>query len=84
MYAWSAQWWAWWADINPEWRVQTEGKRLEKGGVGEWTKLDIGGPNGLLNVLMCLRWWRNAMPETHMADWVDAIEDVHWALVSMG
>ncbi|KAJ7243680.1 hypothetical protein C8J57DRAFT_1083550 [Mycena rebaudengoi] len=84
IYAYSVQWWAWWVDINPDWRVRTQGgKRLEREGEGSWSKLAIGGPNRLLNILICLWWWRNVVPEVQIAEWLEAVEDVHWAVCSM-
>ncbi|KAJ7202949.1 hypothetical protein B0H12DRAFT_993558, partial [Mycena haematopus] len=67
--------WAWWVSINPEW-----GRRLAQKGDGDWTGLaSQTGPNGLLNVIMCLRWWRDELRE-ESSDWKEAVADVHWAL----
>ena len=39
------------------------------------------GPNGHLNVLVCLRWWRNALrDDTDVGGWDTAVADVKWAL----
>ncbi|KAJ7024471.1 hypothetical protein C8F04DRAFT_1270269 [Mycena alexandri] len=47
----------------------------------EWGAVDYSGPNGILNVLICLRWWRDAMgPNDDQDYWVEAVEDVIWSL----
>ncbi|KAJ7840612.1 hypothetical protein B0H14DRAFT_2360567 [Mycena olivaceomarginata] len=76
----SDQWWQWWTRINPEWRV-VDGA-LVKEGDGDWEELRCPGQNGLLNVLACLKWWRNALGR-ETEDWLDAVRDVAWALSQM-
>ncbi|KAJ7694011.1 hypothetical protein B0H14DRAFT_2651204 [Mycena olivaceomarginata] len=63
----SDQWWQWWTRINPE---------------CDWEELRCPGQNGLLNVLACLKWWRNALGR-ETEDWLDAMRDVAWALSQM-
>ncbi|KAJ7699818.1 hypothetical protein B0H16DRAFT_1245924, partial [Mycena metata] len=84
VFVFAARWWAWWLEINPQWRVQTGTtvKHLAKEGEGDWDSLASTGPNGMLNVVICLRWWRDALggDEGGMAGWNEAVEDVKWAL----
>ncbi|KAJ6451813.1 hypothetical protein C8R47DRAFT_916658, partial [Mycena vitilis] len=70
-------WWDWWVDINPSWRGKRRPMNRFEG--SSWSCMDYPGQNGFLNILMCLKWWRDAM-ETESRDWKDAIEDVTWAL----
>ncbi|KAF8209818.1 hypothetical protein K438DRAFT_1473403, partial [Mycena galopus ATCC 62051] len=77
--AFGTTWWGWWVDINPEWRGST---RPMKCGEGPWDCMNIHGQKGSLNILMALRWWRDAMSSTS-PDWETAIDDVTWALHKM-
>ncbi|KAJ7695248.1 hypothetical protein B0H14DRAFT_2238030, partial [Mycena olivaceomarginata] len=72
-------WWVWWLDINPAWRGEERPMSRE---TGEWDCLDLYGPNGFLNVLIALKWWRDAMDEAS-PDWDEAIADVTWVLREM-
>ncbi|KAJ7017234.1 hypothetical protein C8F04DRAFT_979725 [Mycena alexandri] len=84
VFSFAARWWPWWVEINPQWRVRTGTtvKRLAKEGEGDWDSLASTGPNGMLNVLICLRWWYDALrgDEGGMEGWNKAVEDVKWAL----
>ncbi|KAJ7021070.1 hypothetical protein C8F04DRAFT_973231, partial [Mycena alexandri] len=84
VFSFAVKWWAWWVDINPKWRARTAGVaiRLEKKGDGDWGSVASTGPNGMLNVLICLRWWFDALrgDEGGMGGWKEALEDVVWAL----
>lgn len=73
------EFWTWWQDINPVWRKIS--LPMEKKD-GSWACMDLPGPNGFLNVLMCLWWWRNKMEEPSQ-DWREAVEDVTWVLRRM-
>ncbi|KAK6996614.1 hypothetical protein R3P38DRAFT_3221658 [Favolaschia claudopus] len=76
-------WWEWWIDINPEWRGTD--RRLKRGGEdeeGRWDCLDLYGQNGFLNVLITLKWWRDALEEIS-PDWEEAVDDVTWVLSAM-
>ncbi|KAJ7834831.1 hypothetical protein B0H13DRAFT_1572667, partial [Mycena leptocephala] len=69
--------WVWWVDINPAWRKKIRPmKRIE---AQSWSCMDYHGQNGFLNVLMCLKWWRDAM-DTESTDWEAAVDDVTWVL----
>ncbi|KAJ6517935.1 hypothetical protein C8R47DRAFT_933869, partial [Mycena vitilis] len=75
----SVAWWKWWVAINPPWRQTDDGRRLKKEGGGEWGAAAQTGPNGFLSVLVCLRWWRDAVRGDEK-EWKEAVEDVVWAL----
>ncbi|KAJ7029086.1 hypothetical protein C8F04DRAFT_923292, partial [Mycena alexandri] len=80
-FSFAVRWWKWWESINPEWRVRKEGRLLREG-EGSWDSVAQTGPNGMLNVLICLRWWYDALKgdEGAMDDWKEALADVEWAL----
>ncbi|KAJ7084773.1 hypothetical protein B0H15DRAFT_783613 [Mycena belliarum] len=85
--AFADKWWAWYGKMNPEWRVETTAGpgHFERGrSDGGWDVLAYTGPNGMLNVLICLRWWRDAIDTVEdQAAWNDAVEDVAWVLEEM-
>ncbi|KAK7053872.1 hypothetical protein R3P38DRAFT_3305269 [Favolaschia claudopus] len=64
----------WWACERPMSR--------DVGAEAGWDPLDLYGHNGFLNVLMALKWWRDAMSDAS-PNWEDAVNDVTWALSSM-
>jgi hypothetical protein len=82
VFAFASQWWKWWMALNPEWRKTgvTDGERLRKSGEGEWGSTVQTGPNGMLNVLICLRWWRDVIDETELGAWEEALKDVSWVM----
>ncbi|KAJ7164816.1 hypothetical protein C8R43DRAFT_878563 [Mycena crocata] len=83
LYAFITVWWRWWVSINPGWRARKgTPERLERTGEGDWSCLSgETGPNGLLNVLVCLRWWRDLLRgDLDAAGWDDAVSDVLWVL----
>lgn len=41
------------------------------------------GQNGLICALICLRWWRDKLRDGDLADWEEAVADVHWVLKEM-
>jgi hypothetical protein len=47
-----------------------------------WECLDIAGPNGFLNIVICLKWWRERLEEESI-EWRDAVQDVTWVLKRM-
>ncbi|KAJ6631625.1 hypothetical protein B0H10DRAFT_1772677, partial [Mycena sp. CBHHK59/15] len=72
------EWGTWWIDIQPKWRI-CDGEPVRDGLTGSWDILKCPGPNGFLNVLICLKWWRVALPfETQ--GWLLAVGDVAWVL----
>ncbi|KAJ6489541.1 hypothetical protein C8R47DRAFT_938705, partial [Mycena vitilis] len=71
----------WWVDINPVWRT----KDLPMGRFtdGSWDVLDVPGRNGMLNVLMCLKWWAEklgAEEAVKSGEWIEAVTDVAWVI----
>jgi hypothetical protein len=86
VFAFASKWWSWWIEINPEWRRNSKNaeERLAKSVAGEWGGTVQTGANGLLNVLICLRWWRDAIRDTELPAWEEAVGDVHWVLESVG
>ncbi|KAF7342848.1 hypothetical protein MSAN_02000900 [Mycena sanguinolenta] len=74
------EFWVWWIDINPSWREKKRPMLRNDG--KNWLCLDYKGQNGFLNVLMLLKWWRDAMEEGS-PDWEEAVNDVTWVLQQM-
>ncbi|KAJ7045337.1 hypothetical protein C8F04DRAFT_939704 [Mycena alexandri] len=74
VYAFASTWWSWWCAINPEWRKRV-GFRMERSGEGDWGSTGATGPNGFLNVMICLRWWRDALRDD-LRGWDEAVADV--------
>jgi hypothetical protein len=73
------EWAAWWQDINPAWRKMS--LPMEKKD-GPWAFMDLPGPNGFLNVLICLKWWRERLQEDS-EEWKEAVNNVMWVLERM-
>ncbi|KAJ7116745.1 hypothetical protein C8R46DRAFT_930984 [Mycena filopes] len=73
------RWWNWWLDINPIWRGTMRPLTRQTGG---WASMDYRGQNGFLNVMMSLKWWRDALKEVS-PDWEEAVGDVSWVLSEM-
>ncbi|KAF8134663.1 hypothetical protein K438DRAFT_1640780, partial [Mycena galopus ATCC 62051] len=73
------EWAAWWVDINPVWRKTTLPMAKKN---GPWEYMDLPGPNGFLNVLMCLKWWRERL-DKDSDEWTSAVDDVTWVLKRM-
>ncbi|KAJ6467619.1 hypothetical protein C8R47DRAFT_990325 [Mycena vitilis] len=74
------EWWEWWVDINPAWRQKK--RPMKRGNGPSWSCLDLNGPNGFLNVLMGLKWWRDKL-EDASPEWEEAVDDVTWVLQQM-
>ncbi|KAJ8699107.1 SERTA domain-containing protein 3 [Pleurotus ostreatus] len=80
--AFAKQWWKWWAELNPDWRIKAPDGTLQKAGSGDWESMCATGHKGMINVIVCLWWWRGLTPETSPAlkSWNKAVADVTWAL----
>ncbi|KAJ7435093.1 hypothetical protein B0H11DRAFT_1756501, partial [Mycena galericulata] len=77
--AFAKEWSAWWIDINPAWRkTQLPMAKAD----GPWGYLDFPGQNGFLNVIICLKWWREKL-DVESQEWKEAVEDVTWVLSRM-
>ncbi|KAK7052698.1 hypothetical protein R3P38DRAFT_3173012 [Favolaschia claudopus] len=89
LFTFSATWWMWWMKLNPSWREKVhDGRRLVQAGEGEWKVMaSQTGPNGLLNALICLRWWRDVLggnaDQRELKEWAEAVEEVNWVLNEM-
>ncbi|KAJ7138995.1 hypothetical protein C8R44DRAFT_545979, partial [Mycena epipterygia] len=73
----SAGWWSWWSAMAPAWREKDATGRPVPGNEGTWGKLVHPGANGMLIVLLALRWWRDK-EETASAEWLAVVKDVGW------
>lgn len=77
--------WKWWKSLQPAWRgvdSQTERPEHVNQMGNEWSTLDFSGPNGWLGILVCIRWWGEAVHglkqdkrDRLMADWLALVED---------
>ncbi|KAJ7337612.1 hypothetical protein DFH08DRAFT_639345, partial [Mycena albidolilacea] len=70
----AASWTKWWQEINPPWRKGIVPMPCTD---GCWSSMDLPGPNGFLNVLICLKWWRERLQE-ESEGWKEAVGDVKW------
>ncbi|KAF8214210.1 hypothetical protein K438DRAFT_1563485, partial [Mycena galopus ATCC 62051] len=66
------KWGEWWNGLNPEWRKDSG--KLIKRERGSLEALRKPGANGMLGVLIGLKWWKRETGET--SEWVEALEDV--------
>ncbi|KAJ6501541.1 hypothetical protein C8R47DRAFT_969989, partial [Mycena vitilis] len=73
-------WWGWWMDINPARRG--EKRPLLREAVTDWEGMDLDGQNGFLNVVISLKWWRDAL-NAASGEWTEAVADVTWVLRQM-
>ncbi|KAJ7174316.1 hypothetical protein C8R46DRAFT_1214526 [Mycena filopes] len=79
MGAFAQAWKGWWGAVNPAWqRVKTGGMAQE--GDGGWEELGARGANGLLSVVMCLKWWKEELGNADDEEWVESVLDVTWML----
>ncbi len=79
-------WWAWWCQLQPEWRARDLNERpMLSSSVGnDWGKnLCRPGKNGLLMILLALAWWKEITTTATSADWDAAALDVAWVLSQM-
>ncbi|KAJ7755134.1 hypothetical protein B0H16DRAFT_1315947 [Mycena metata] len=76
--AFATSWIGWWIELNPKGRVAAgPDKMLRTEGQSGWEGL-TARVNGLLSVLMSLKWWKDAVEEE--GDWEIAVSDVTWVL----
>lgn len=86
-------WWAWWKALQPEWRniLGVEGclEGDHQTGNGDWDCLWHPGANGLMMVLIGLKWWGLLITKHYgigsmwMRNWEAAVEAVLWVMTSM-
>lgn len=79
-------WWKWWRGAQPSWR-KPEDDDMVRVVRGPWEKLDRPGQNGMLSVLICLKWWKveiDAMQgrkkTAELKRWSEGVADAHWVL----
>lgn len=72
---------SWWRAINPGWRIEAASGMFEQSGSGDWDALAAHGPNGLINILACLRWWYLLAGDSlDLSVWGELMADVSWVL----
>ncbi|KAK0436993.1 hypothetical protein EV421DRAFT_1739211 [Armillaria borealis] len=86
-------WWAWWKALQPEWRDISGVEGCLEGdhqtGNSDWDCLWHLGANGLMTVLIGLKWWgllitkHYGMGSMRMRNWEAAVEDILWVMTSM-
>ncbi|KAJ6467403.1 hypothetical protein C8R45DRAFT_838460 [Mycena sanguinolenta] len=73
------EWQEWWRLLNPEWRTMCdEVTGMLRADEESLEMLRKPGANGLLSVMIGLKWWRDEEGETR--EWVTAFEDVTWVM----
>ena len=81
-------WWAWWAQLQPDSRKESVGNRTpvhDSLPSGEnWAQTYVGGPNGMLIVVLTLMWWSGKLEgKTDNKELIVAVNDVKWVLGAM-
>jgi hypothetical protein len=66
--------------MQPKWCQVDDDGCPRKIGVGDLSKLKVSGMNGLLNAIMALAWWRNAVLTDSDVEWLEAVREVQWVL----
>jgi len=68
--------WAWWLDIQPDWRLE-DGKLVSERLVGNWEPLQLPGTNGIVSVMVALFYWGLEVLEDAggQAGWLTAVEE---------
>lgn len=71
-----ALFWAWWLDIQPDWRLE-DGKLVPERLVGNWEPLQLPGTNGIVSVMVGLFYWGLEILEDAggQVDWLAAVEE---------
>ncbi|KAL1658893.1 hypothetical protein GGF50DRAFT_66368, partial [Schizophyllum commune] len=79
----------WWHALNPPWRARTSAFALNRDGDGDgdWSSLYCVGQNGLISLIVCLKWWWEMLDDEDVEEqegdreeWCEAVEDVAWVL----
>ena len=81
-------WWAWWAHLQPDSRKESAGNRAPIRDAlpadENWAQTYVGGPNGMLIVVLTLAWWSQKLGgKTDQKDLIVAVNDVEWVLSAM-
>ncbi|KAJ7579677.1 hypothetical protein C8J56DRAFT_1058693 [Mycena floridula] len=83
-----SDWWFWWEDMQPSWRVKSGPERFvwKKDTYGDdWGFIKFPGKNGVASLCATLFWWGLALQELNGFGhgawiWQNALEDVCWVL----
>ncbi|KAF7971124.1 hypothetical protein HWV62_21996 [Athelia sp. TMB] len=77
-----AIWWKWWSALQPSSRFE-EGRldMMSPTYLMEWKTIRKPGKNGLLLIIMSLRWW--GVASTASGEWQKAVDDVSAAIFCM-
>ncbi|KAL1739184.1 hypothetical protein HDZ31DRAFT_49794, partial [Schizophyllum fasciatum] len=77
---------SWWRALNPEWRHGSTGTFALDRGQGDWSQLYYTGKNGLVSLVVCLKWWWEMLDYEEVEEedgdreeWHNAVKDVSWA-----
>ncbi|KAL0568504.1 hypothetical protein V5O48_013484 [Marasmius crinis-equi] len=74
------EWWTWWDEVNPAWRLRVDGK-VVPGGEGDWEALVSPGPDGILLFLVALRWWSDCGGfEDPEGCWSEAAKSLYYTM----
>ncbi|PBK60109.1 hypothetical protein ARMSODRAFT_1069211 [Armillaria solidipes] len=86
-------WWAWWKALQPDWKGVSAVERCLKAdhqvSNSEWGCLWHPGVNGLMTVLICLKWWGELITKHYgigsiwMRSWEVVVDDILWVMSSM-
>lgn len=74
---------SWFDALNPSWRTKNNVGRWVASGSGAWDNFSKPGPNGMLSILACLKWWfdKEVLLGIEVTDgWVEAVADLIWVL----
>lgn len=75
-------WWKWWSALQPPSRFeQARPSMLPPTYLMDWQSIRKPGTNGLILVIMSLRWW--GVASTASSDWQKAVADVSSAIFCM-
>lgn len=78
----STMWWAWWSLMQPPARIAHGTSTLGESTFSmDWTCLRQPGENGLMLVLMALRWW--GVQSNASREWQEAVADASSAIFCM-
>ncbi|ESK81780.1 hypothetical protein Moror_5370 [Moniliophthora roreri MCA 2997] len=76
--------WEWWNTLNPDWQERIEGRRMLRARNGEWKELRYSGQNGLILLMVGLRWWFMLEGKKRRSDnWNEMAQDILWVLESL-
>ena len=79
-----ADFWIWWADLQPDWRIVEDGL-VEMHNGGSFAALDVPGPNGWPSIVVALYFWGVALGDKRpsCSSWAVAVNDASWVLTQI-